>query len=557
MSWWQYLVLVNIYLVLFYGFYVMLLSRETFFQLNRIYLVAASLLSFFIPIIQSNWVKSLFITQKVKYTIYTSPVMFYQFKPIRDTHITLGEVFIAMYIVGIVFLSCRFIWQLVVLNRIIDQPQPDAAYSFFKKIRLGNELENNQVIAAHEGVHASQWHSADIILTEAVMIINWFNPVVYFYRLGIKHIHEFIADSQAIKTGTNKEAYALLLLSQTFNTQAHRLVNPFFSQSLLKKRIKMLQKSRSRYTALVKYGLSAPLFVLMLILSSATVNNSKPVRLFKAKAEQVFLTRAITVSLDSNIVEGNAVLISPRVVKPTGKARLKPIGIKTDVTSFSTDTVPANTNKVFTRIEQVPEFPGGISAFGEFLGRNIRYPADSRRNGTQGRVLLSFVVERDGSLTDFHVVRGVDSSIDREAIRVLKMSPNWSPGIQNGKPVRVAYSVPIAFTLDEGKSKQPDENKTGALVDKNILYSSLKTDVFPKLDTSKKPWMIREKNSGNNPLFIVDGKEVDELTSVNPNDIQSVSVLKDKSAIAIYGPKAANGVVVVTTKKPLRLNLQK
>eukprot|EP01037_Dinobryon_pediforme_P017241 gene17241-17431_t len=439
----------------------------------------------------------------VGHTAFGKSHEYHPFKPIRDTHITLGEVFITMYIVGIVFLSCRFIWQL--------------------KIRLGNELENNQVIAAHEGVHASQWHSADIILTEAVMIINWFNPVVYFYRLGIKHIHEFIADSQAIKTGTNKEAYALLLLSQTFNTQAHRLVNPFFSQSLLKKRIKMLQKSRSRYTALVKYGLSAPLFVLMLILSSATVNNSKPVRLFKAKAEQVFLTRAITVSLDSNIVEGNPVIISPPVVKPTGKARLKPIGIKTDVASFSTDTVPANTTKVFTRIEQVPEFPGGISAFGEFLGRNIRYPADSRRNGTQGRVLLSFVVERDGSLTDFHVVRGVDSSIDREAIRVLKMSPNWSPGIQNGKPVRVAYSVPIAFTLDEGKSKQPDENKTGALVDKNILYSNLKTDFFPKLDTSKKPWMIREKNSGNNPLFIVDGKEVDELNSVNPNDIQSVS----------------------------------
>jgi len=186
MNWWQYLILVNIYLVLFYVFYVILLSRETFFQLNRAYLVTALLLSFLIPVIQSNWVKNLFITQRVKYTIYTSPVMFYQFKPIRNTQITLGQVFVYIYIIGIVILLARFIWQLTVLNKLINQPQANAAYSFFKKIRLGNELENNKVIAAHESVHANQWHSVDILLTEAIMIINWFNPVVYFYRLAIK-----------------------------------------------------------------------------------------------------------------------------------------------------------------------------------------------------------------------------------------------------------------------------------------------------------------------------------------------------------------------------------
>jgi BlaR1 peptidase M56 len=318
MSWWQYLMLVNIYLVVFYGFYVMLLSRETFFQLNRVYLVTALILSFLIPMIQANWVKNLFITQKVKYTIYTSPVMFYQFKPIRNTQITLGEVFVAIYIIGIAYLLIRFISQLIALNKIIDQPQADVAYSFFKKIRLGNNLQNNQVVAAHERVHANQWHSVDILLTEAVMIMNWFNPIVYFYRLAVKHIHEFIADKQAIKAGTTKETYALLLLSQTFNTEAHRLVNPFFNQSLLKKRIKMLQKNNSKYAALVKYGLSAPLFVLMLILSSATVNNSKPVRLFNKKAEQVFLIKATT---DSSLDDEDMPLAVTPIVKNTRKNR--------------------------------------------------------------------------------------------------------------------------------------------------------------------------------------------------------------------------------------------
>src|ERR1700761_1628228 len=107
MTWWQYLILVNIYLVLFYGFYVLLLRRETFFQLNRIYLVSASLLSFFIPLIQSDWVRDLFITQKVKYTIYSSPVMSYTFRPIQDTHITIGQILAIVYLAGMVVLMAK------------------------------------------------------------------------------------------------------------------------------------------------------------------------------------------------------------------------------------------------------------------------------------------------------------------------------------------------------------------------------------------------------------------------------------------------------------------
>ncbi|HEY5328086.1 MAG TPA: M56 family metallopeptidase, partial [Mucilaginibacter sp.] len=221
MTWWQYLMLVNIYLLLFYGFYVLLLSRETFFQLNRIYLVSAALLSFFIPLIQSDWVKNLFITQQVKYNIYSSPVMLYRFKPISGTPITIGRILVIIYLTGIIFLLVKLIWQLMALKKAINHPQSPTAYSFFKKIKLGNDLSNHKVIAAHEQVHASQWHSADVLIIETVKIINWFNPVVYLYRFAIKHIHEFIADRQALKSGTGKADYALILLSQTFNTPTH------------------------------------------------------------------------------------------------------------------------------------------------------------------------------------------------------------------------------------------------------------------------------------------------------------------------------------------------
>jgi len=104
-------------------------------------------------------------------------------------------------------------------------------------------------------------------------------------------------------------------------------------------------------------------------------------------------------------------------------------------------------NKIFTAVEQNPEFPGGLDAFYKYLGKTIRYPAVARENNTQGRVVVQFVCERDGSLTDIKVVRSIGDGCDEEAIRVVKNSPKWKPGIQNGRPVRVMYSVPINFTL--------------------------------------------------------------------------------------------------------------
>lgn len=106
-------------------------------------------------------------------------------------------------------------------------------------------------------------------------------------------------------------------------------------------------------------------------------------------------------------------------------------------------------NKIFTSVEKIPEFPGGIEAFYKYLGKSIKYPSVARENGTQGRVIVSFVCERDGSLTDIKVARGIGDGCDEEAVRVLRASPRWKPGIQNGRPVRVAYSVPISFTLAE------------------------------------------------------------------------------------------------------------
>ncbi|MEO7213036.1 TonB family protein [Mucilaginibacter sp.] len=123
-----------------------------------------------------------------------------------------------------------------------------------------------------------------------------------------------------------------------------------------------------------------------------------------------------------------------RIDEPVGNSDVKQV-------------VEENPNQIFTAVEQQPSFGNDDNAFNKYLGKAIRYPAVARENNVQGRVILTFVVERDGSLTDIKVLRGIGSGCDEEAIRALKSSPKWKPGIQNGRPVRVQFSVPVQFAL--------------------------------------------------------------------------------------------------------------
>lgn len=546
MTWWQYLLLVNLYLLLFYGFYALLLRKETFFQMNRVYLVSSALLSFFIPMIHSNWVENLFITQKVEHSLaaYTSPEIVYQFNPIEDHHITIGQIMLSIYAAGALFLAIKFAWQLVSLKKMIDQPDQTSAFSFFKSIRVNKTEERQDVIIAHEEVHVREWHSADVMLMEAITIINWFNPVVYFYRLGIKHIHEFIADKQAINNGVEKSEYALLLLSQTLKTPAHQLVNPFFNHSLLKRRIMMLQKNRSQRAALLKYGLSAPLFILMLILSSATISKSHTVKIINKKAEEVFLTPAspsdslADVSSQADVSKAKEVKVTNLLYRP------KQVTVA--------DTTPKK-GIVFTAVERSPEFKGGIEAFYQFLQQNLRYPAEMRKNNIQGKVFITFIVEEDGSLSNFRVLRDVGYGSAEETERVFRLSPKWNPGLQNGRSVRVQFTMPVSFTLAQGDKTNLDTTKKTGYIDINPTKVKYGSATLNPVDSDKN---IRIKNvavNGIQPLYILDGQEIPDLKNVSPNSIESIAILKpknnDDSMVELYGAKALNGVVVIKSKK--------
>ncbi|UKJ07724.1 energy transducer TonB [Solitalea lacus] len=138
--------------------------------------------------------------------------------------------------------------------------------------------------------------------------------------------------------------------------------------------------------------------------------------------------------------------VSTQTVKGTDEG---PAPVEEPVIGTGTgNEVVEDTQEIFLHVEENPEFPGGLEQIGKFIGKNLRYPAMARENNVQGRVMVTFVVEKDGSITDVKVLRGIGSGCDEEAARVVKAMPKWKPGKQNGRPVRVQFSLPIVFRLD-------------------------------------------------------------------------------------------------------------
>lgn len=554
MSWWQYLLLVNLYLVLSYGFYYLLLRRETFFHLNRLYLVSTAIFSFFIPVIHSDWVKNLFITQKVQHTLYTyaKPILVYRFKNIEEHHLTIGQILVVIYTLGAAILITRFVCQLISLKKIIDTPEESAgAFSFFRSIKLGGNLDNLEIITAHEQAHANQWHTVDVLLIEAVAIINWFNPIVYLYRLEIKHIHEYIADRHALENGIDKADYAMLLLSQTLKTP-HQLVTPFFNHSLLKQRIIMLQKNRSKYTALLKYGLSAPLFVLMMILASVTIGKTNALRVIKSKAEHLFETTAISFSPITKVTKHASYAVNhTNIEKPVVKDSAYILNDLEPAAPSGKPAIVKHTEEpVFITVEEEPQFKGGISAFYRFLSQNIHYPEAMLTKNVQGKELISMTVETDGSLSDIQVVKDLGCGAAKEVTRVLKLSPKWEPGYQNGSKVRVKYTIPISFNISKGPA--PDTTSEAIASKTKVIIPDKVTYVVPKDTIQNTGTVLIGLDTNMDPLYVVDGKAVPDLNNLNPNNIASIRVLKQQPAkevyAGIYGKKALNGVVVIQTK---------
>ena len=352
------------------------------------------------------------------------------------------------------------------------------SYSFFNYAFFPNENVNAEIVR-HEMSHIAHHHSADILFVELMMIIQWFNPFIYLYKRELQSLHEYMADRDVVATGIDKQNYMMLILQQCTAVDFSNMSNNF-SFLLTKKRIKMITQSKKAKGVVIKALLTLPLFALLLFANCKSNGQEK------ASAEKAETTteneNLVTIKLgeDSYLSFNNPMEINfdgqeyTLDIKSVKKERTFEFGdhkvvVKnnrdernsytvtidgapfdiTYITRMLTDDSEAtDDSEVYTgAVEVLPEYPGGASAMYEFIQKNVKYPESAKEKGLEGRVFVQFVVEKDGSLSSFDVLRGVSEDIDAEAIRVLKAMPKWKPGMNEGKPVRVHFTMPFNFKM--------------------------------------------------------------------------------------------------------------
>jgi len=406
-----------------YLIYWLFLRRDTFFGISRVFLVFSVLASFLFPLLDISFLAG----QEQTYMVLLEPVVITtdNIKETLISNLTVTQILFVAYLIGSSIVLVRFFYRLIQIGLLIRKfgiAQEDGLkvvyvssdytpFSFFNLLFVSKEITNkNQLkkIIAHEQIHIQQKHSADLILIEVMAILQWFNPFIWLCRKSLKTIHEFQADQGVLNLGYEKRDYQQLLLNQTFGVQLNTLSNNF-NHSLIKTRFKMMTKTKTKKTALLKMVFVVPAAVVLALIFSISV------------------TDRVIAQTDSEVKK------VANTQEPVKKAQKEEV--------------------IFTVVEKMPEYPGGKEAMFKFIGSNVKYPSEARKNGIHGTSYITYIVEKDGKVNDVRLLRGFDKDCDAEAMRVVKMMPNWKPGMQKGKAVRVQYNLPISFKLDGGKSK--------------------------------------------------------------------------------------------------------
>ena len=340
-------------------------------------------------------------------------------------------------------------------------------YSFINYIFVNEEDFRNKTIAeemiVHELAHIEQRHSFDIIFIELLIALCWFNPVLYLYRKKIKQNHEFLADEAVLKVDNNITRYQNILIGIISNNGSTGLASSL-NYSTIKKRFIMMKKETSQRTARYKKALLAPALLFAICMFSMHTNAdetsatlTEPFEMGKPVIED------IVAPIDENSIAGishfdldksmNGVENLPETkISEPGAAKDPGISKEAAIHGLSksiSETVIENAEDtvVYSTVDKMPLFPGGDAALLRWIEEHLIYPKVALENRIQGRVACSFVVNTDGSVSDIKVVRPIDANMDEEAVRVLSTLPNFTPGENKGKKVRVKYVVPVRFML--------------------------------------------------------------------------------------------------------------
>ena len=517
---------VAVLIAIFYMFYRLMLARETFHRVNRLTLLLTAAASFVLPLCV--------ITLHKTVRMEASPMVSVgnlQMEVAADTGPEWWQVLLpAIFIIGIVATLGHTLTSmfriLMLIKRSEKHTQPDGIticvtsndqiqpFSWMHYIVMNRRdyEDGNPAILAHERGHIRLRHSWDLLLVDTLTALQWFNPAMWMLRQDLRAIHEYEADGEVLSLGINARQYQYLLISKAAGIGGYSLANGI-SHSTLKNRINMMLHKKSERRSLLKLLALIPIVGLALALNARTVTDyvydepqkQQPVKKGKKAGTIKVNGQDIKVVEQDDIVTMEGEVEAPAQESPADDA--------------------------FDVVEQMPEYPGGPKALMEFLNNNVQYPAEAEKAGIQGRVIATFVVEKDGSISNAKVVKSVDPLLDAEALRVIGAMPNWKPGMQNGKIVRVKYTVPLSFHLDGGGEE--------------IDHLCREDGTIVEIDIEKGDTTIVK------PLFIVDGKVMDgrKVYSINPKTIERYYMQNGQEAIDKYGEKAKGGVVLITLKK--------
>lgn len=428
-------------LALFYLGYRLLLSRDTFLRFNRFALLSGFGLAALLPLVRvgvegvsplgpalEEWMH---LDAPVEPAAEASPAF------------SCYSIGLAIYLMGVLFFIARFLWGVVSLIRLIRAGRrerladgswlvlhrlPLAPFSWLRYIFLAEKdlLSKPELILAHEQAHIRMRHTWDLLFTELFLWLQWFNPAAWLLRQELQAVHEFEADAAVLGMGYDSKEYKLLLIEKAVGSSRYTLANSFNHSSLIN-RITMMQKRKSNPWARMKYAFVLP------VAATAMAAFARP----EISRQMAEISSAKITDLSRMVQTTAAERTRPEAIDTTTSAR------EVMVTGYAQFT----DNKVYESVEVMPEFPGGQAELLKFVAKSIKYPTEAQRRGAQGRVIVKFVVETNGSISNIHVVKGIDPLLDAEAIRVCTTMPTWAPARQEGKAVRCYYTIPVTFRL--------------------------------------------------------------------------------------------------------------
>lgn len=487
--------------------YDLFLKKETFFQWNRAYLLGTFSISLVLP-----WVKIEALQTTMPQELETTTVFLTQLDGVVLGPDSQEVNFLAsvpwpylVMAIGAILAAVWFVFKLLQLGRLkskskvehypdytkVIMPQSTSAFSFFRSIFMGAQIKKDKEanILAHEMVHVKQKHTLDLLFFELARIVFWFNPLVYIYQNRIAELHEFIADEKAVKQ--NKQAHFEMLLSEAFHTQNISFVNQFFTKSLIKKRIVMLQKKKSKAVWQLKYVLLMPLVLGMLIYTSCEselkandtdevtslengVNHDDKNHVITLKVGDIASLTHEEKDMRAQILKemrnSNKESILEIVDKENRKVKIQLEQENSKINIYvDGDSIKNKDGEIsvpFAVIDEVPVFPGCEDAedkracfqekIQEHIRKNFNYPKAAQEQGIQGRVSSIFTIDAGGNIVDINM-RGPHEILEEETQRILSKLPQMQPGKHKGEAVKVPFSIPIVFKLDAVKQESYDQ----------------------------------------------------------------------------------------------------